>query len=317
MLPALRPHLAACLLIPVALGLTACSSTAGSGEAGGEPKVTSTPALLQTAGIAYPLDGYAATYEEEVTLKRAQNILVTQCMAEFGFKYRAPEPPEATKSAPNSRIYGVVDMATATRYGYKAPVASGSEPQKQQVDLSEAETMVLRGPRNQKPDTLPRSLEEAKKKKTKTAMVNGKQIPAGGCGRKSFLELYAPTTQSVDALYVFNLKVEANSRTRKDSRVLAVNKKWSKCMATAGYKVTNPMDPAQEIGLANDALSSPEAINAAKADVTCKEKVNLVGVWYGVETAYQRQSIDRNAEVLDLAKRQLADRLKLAASLSG
>ena len=67
----------------------------------------------------------------------------------------------------------------------------------------------------------------------------------------------------------------------------------------------------------NDALSSPEAINAAKADVTCKEKVNLVGVWYGVETAYQRQSIDRNAEVLDLAKRQLADRLKLAASLSG
>ncbi|MDX3238957.1 hypothetical protein PV392_25360 [Streptomyces sp. ME03-5709C] len=273
--------------------------------------------MLQTAGITYPLDGYAATYEEEVTLKRAQNLLVTRCMADFGFTYRAPEPPEAPKTAPNSRIYGVVDMDTAARYGYKAPVAAAGEPRKQQVDLSDAAAMVLGGPRDQKPDTLPRNLEEAKKKKPSTATVNGKQIPAGGCGRQAFLKLYAPTAQSVDALYVFNLKVEANSRTRKDSRVLAVNKKWSTCMAAAGYTVTNPMDPAREIGLPNDALSSPAAINAAKADVACKKKVNLVGVWYAVETAYQRQTIDRNTEVLDLAKRQLVERVKLAASLTG
>jgi hypothetical protein len=120
----------------------------------------------------------------------------------------------------------------------------------------------------------------------------------------------------VDALYVFNLKSEAESKAREDSRVKAVNKRWSECMAKQGHTAVDPMDAREDLGIADNALSSPAAITAAKADVACKQKVNLVGVYFAVQSAYQNRQINKNAETLNLAKQQLKDRLKLAASLS-
>lgn len=42
-----------------------------------------------------------------------------------------------------------------------------------------------------------------------------------------------------------------------------------------------------------------EEIAVAEADVACKQEVNLVGIWFAVESAYQRRTIQQNAEDLE------------------
>lgn len=147
-------------------------------------------------------------------------------------------------------------------------------------------------------------MQEAEKAGGSDVTFNGQRVPVGG------------NANEVDILFVFNLKGGAESKAREDSRVRAVNKRWSECMAKAGYTVTDPMKAAKEIGIAGSELSGPRAVTAAKADVRCKEQVNLVGVHYAVTTAYQRQLIEQHAETLALAKEQLDSRLVLAASLT-
>ncbi len=51
-------------------------------------------------------------------------------------------------------------------------------------------------------------------------------------------------------------------------------------------------------------------------DVACKKKTNLVGTYYAVQSAYQRRLVEEHAETLNLARQQLRDRLRLAASLT-
>jgi hypothetical protein len=48
------------------------------------------------------------------------------------------------------------------------------------------------------------------------------------------------------------------------------------------------------------------------ADVACKEKYNVVGVWYAVDAAYQKAFIAANRAALDQARRDKATHLSRA-----
>ncbi|WP_406453521.1 hypothetical protein OG782_21990 [Streptomyces sp. NBC_00876] len=296
---------------------SACSSSADGGRSDekSEPGIAATPPVLSTVGLRLPLDAYDATYEETEALQEGQGTLVARCMARYGFRYSIPRRTgsPATGGA-NARIFGVVDPDEAARYGYGVPGEErtpGRTPQK----LTASEEIALNGAPDLKPTDMPRSQAEAVKKGGSKQRINGKPVPVGGCGREAFLKLYAPEPNAVDVMYVFNLKSQAESRAREDSRTKTVNKYWSDCMARKGHTAADPMNVTTELGIADDALSSPAAVTAAKADVSCKKEVNLVGVYLAVQSAYQNRQIDKFAETLDLAKEQLKDRLKLAASL--
>ncbi|MGW4032504.1 hypothetical protein ACWEFL_24870 [Streptomyces sp. NPDC004838] len=183
--------------------------------------------------------------------------------------------------------------------------------------LTKAEELALHGDPQLKPEEIPASQEEAEREGGGKQRIAGKAVPVGGCVTEASLKVHRPQGNAVEPLYIFNLKAEAQSLARADSRVRENSEQWSACMREAGYSVTDPMDATDELGYEGDRLSSPAAITAAKSDVACKEKVNLVGVRYTVESAYQKRVIDKNAETLDLARKQLEDRLKLAARLDG
>ncbi|TPQ23772.1 hypothetical protein [Streptomyces sporangiiformans] len=312
------------LLTALAITLSGCtgSGPGGSDDFGPEPTVASTPAKLRTQGLKFPLDAYERSTTEQRVLTRAQQMLTNRCMARYGFAFQAPAtavtPGDSTDDA---RRYGVSDPETAAAYGYARPNKPGStRTPPRQPELSSTGKLVLYGASDDgKPQDLPASQQEAeavRKKGKGTTKVGGEAIPVGGCIRESFLKLYAPTRDSVDVLFVFQLISEAQSRSREDSRVRRVFKRWSSCMKESGYSVSNPAGVASQLGLRDDELSSPRAITAAKADVACKEKVNLVGVTFAVESAYQRQLINKNAETLQLVKKQDEDRLRFAASLT-
>ncbi|MFR9676306.1 hypothetical protein [Streptomyces sp. TR06-5] len=301
---------AACLAV-----LSACAGEPAS-DAGGEPDLGRIPAMLETENIEFPLSGYASTAAERQKLRRAQDALVARCMSRFGFSYSAPRRP-APPATGNRYVFGVVDSNEVAQYGYRNPQSlDGDRERPVRPALSGAERLVLSGADDVDPQSLPTNQEAARREGGSDEKVNGRTVPVGGCTREAFLKLYAPKSNAVDIMYVFNLRSEAESRTRADSRVRRNDTKWSACMEKAGYSVSDPMDAAAELGFrSNEELSSPAAVAAAGADVACKKKVNLVGVRFAVTTAYQERLIDRNAETLALARRQHEQRLERAAEL--
>ncbi|MFF5633729.1 hypothetical protein [Streptomyces sp. NPDC012825] len=301
------------------LALGGCSATdaGSSAQSDAEPPLGSTPAMLKTAGVSFPLDAYEATPEQQDALSRAQHTLTGRCMTRFGFTFQPPQQPPVSGSESNTRVFGLVDPDTAARYGYLNPsMADTSRQRRSERPLTETEQLALMGEDDLNPADLPRNLEEAEKGGGSDVTFNGQRLPVGGCIRESFLKLYARKANEVDILFVFNLKSEAESKALEDSRVRAASKRWSECMAKAGYTVNDPMKAPMEMGFSENAFSSPRAITAAKADVRCKQQVNLVGVRYTVTVAYQKQLIEKHAETLSLVKQQLESRLTLAASLA-
>ncbi|MFF0423176.1 hypothetical protein [Streptomyces sp. NPDC004520] len=302
------------LLLSAAL-LTACSSgpDGGGGGSAREPGIGTVPRLLSTTGLSYPLDAYETTDDQRRKLEQAQARVTGDCMKRFGFTYEMPLSP-APGGRSNARRYGLTDATAAARYGY-TPNQGAQRPAKPAtVDLGASGDLALNGPAYKGPQ--PMSLEEAKAKDSGKTL-NGQKVPIGGCIREGFLTVYAPKKGAVDAMFVFSVSGDAYARSREDSRVVAAVKAWSACMAEKGYKANNPVSPQRDLGLDPNTFGSPRAIAAAKQDVACKEKANLVGVWYTVESAYQKRNIEQNAETLNQAKTELNERLRLAATLAG
>ncbi|MFD4138961.1 hypothetical protein [Streptomyces sp. NPDC058572] len=311
-------RLAPAVLMLLTVPLGGCGGGGGDGATHREPVVTSTPTVLRTQDLRFPLSAYDRSEADQEQLGLAQQMLISRCMARYGFTFRAPSGlGGAPHGQAGARRYGVSDAQTAARYGYAPPPrprAAGRPPS--QPELSESGTLALHGAADLRPEDVPKSQQEAERR-TGDVKVNGRAIPIGGCLRESYLKLYAPTPDSVDLLFVFELTAEAETRSREDSRVRAAFGTWAACMKESGFSVSNPAEVPEQLGLDEAELSSPRAVTAAKADVACKQRVNLVGVTYAVESAYQRQLIDEHAETLELVRKQGDERLRLAASLVG
>lgn len=294
------------------------SGGAGATDARAEPAVAATTVLLDSNGLTFPMDAYLVPAEQRQELQKAQDVLIDQCMRRYGFRYTAPTAPISTDVyGENGRRYGLSSPALAARYGYGDPARQASVRAPRPARGTN-ESLVLDGPADLDPKSLPGNLAEAEKARTadtNTRVVNGVKIPVAGCSGEASLRLYAPDAAAVGITFPQNLNAEANERSRQDSRVVKVIKDWSACMAGHGYRVPSPLGVPTTLGLTD--LSGPQAVTTATADVACKKQVNLVGVWYAVESAYQKVLIEKNAEVLKNFRDQQQARMRLADSLSG
>ncbi|MFD9032008.1 hypothetical protein ACFVZW_12780 [Streptomyces sp. NPDC059567] len=308
---------ASVLLLSAAL-LTACSSPdSGGGDPKSEPEIGAVPKLLRMTELSYPMDTYETTPEQQQQLQKAQNRLISQCMKRYGFSYEPPQPVDSGRrpGSDDSR-YGLTDPDKAARYGYDSRGGAAPPAKAPAPSLGATGKLALSGPDTKGGAAQPMSWEEAQGVDS-GKVVNGQKVPVGGCTRESYLKLYAPKKGAVDIMFVFNVTADAFTRAREDSRVAEAFKAWSACMAEKGYKTDDPVSPQEDLGITSDTYGGPKAVAAAKQDVACKERANLVGVWYTVETAYQKRNIEQNAETLNQAKTELGDRLKLATTLNG
>ncbi|WP_329563411.1 hypothetical protein OG711_37735 [Streptomyces uncialis] len=76
-------------------------------------------------------------------------------------------------------------------------------------------------------------------------------------------------------------------------------------MADAGYDYRNPLAPPVDPRLRD--APKHEAIRTAARDITCKKRTNLVGIWFAVETAYQKQAVDKHRERLNTVRHVIAE----------
>lgn len=268
------------------LTLAACAP--GSGGSGPEPDLGEIPLIRDPAEIVLPLDAYRLSFSDYTTVQRGAYILTRECVERFGIEYTLTEDALLGQLPPvgslNERRYGLFDGSSAAVRGYNAPDASMPDDSGHAWNPSAIEELVVRGGYTGAPP-----IDAA-----------GNPLPPDGClGEANRLLDEGVPARPPSLDLGGDLSSEAYQRSEADSRVRAAVDQWSDCMADRGYRYRSIWEP-------NDRdwpePPGPEEIAVAVADVACKEQVNLVGIWYAVESAYQQQILDSGTHAESLAE---------------
>ncbi|MFI0452261.1 hypothetical protein [Actinomadura sp. 6N118] len=301
------------------LGLAAAGCSSGTDEPRSArptfspPPITATPTPQSADGLALPLEAYFLTPDQNRTVARAQNMLISDCMRRFGFSY----PVNASGGSDLSPVKEALRPlflaeSKAARWGYHATPERLAQINKGQETaapkLSPAAQAVLRG----------------------TAKSHGGQdVPKGGCfghGRDSIeagaakVKLppwmkradedkppagAAPAMRSARAAPGYLPQSMLNGAfdlALADPRTKQADAGWSACMKQSGYNYAS-VDAILRDGrwAVSDAPTASE-IATAVTDARCRVKVKYGGLMYALQLGYQKTMIDMYADSLNQVK---------------
>ncbi|MDR1448324.1 MAG: hypothetical protein LBI63_05160 [Candidatus Ancillula sp.] len=242
----------------VIIPLSACgkSSAEKTAEPYSDKNVSSqspapSPQTKSTNDLVDPLDAYNLTVDEKNIVQSASNKLVSECMHKKGFNLRddyvglVKYTDNDDKIDRNPQLWGLISDADIAKFGYN------SDPN------SDAHGKIL-------------STEESDKYKDYFhALIND----VDGCQLKADAPVYEGTYESKEnQAQDADFHKEAESQALADNRVTSLVSAWSKCMKDAGYNYSTPLDAANAPWKAEPDKAE---IDTAKADMACKEKVDL------------------------------------------
>ncbi|WP_143688575.1 hypothetical protein [Streptomyces barkulensis] len=277
------------LISPVVAG---CSDPADMGSEGDPgipaPEVTEIQKIDNAVGLRLPIEPYLFSDAEMSLLLRAREKLIQKCMRGLGLDYTSPKQQKHVgPRTMTERRYGLADAGSAADNGYHVPGA----------------------------DVRPEPTLPADQYSAITGEGAGKDIPEGGCAGEA-----ERTLSGGHPFGVSDVSQDLNSRSyrlsMRDGRVREAFRSWSSCMRAAGYEFPDPMKAMSAPEFSRPEIGEGET-ETAVADVRCKKETNLVGIWYTVESAYQRELIRKNAERLDPVARAKRDQLKAARKVTG
>ncbi|WP_077796903.1 hypothetical protein [Streptomyces sp. JHA26] len=265
----------------VLLAAVGCSSQ-HSEPAGGRTAAPRASALLASADLRLPIEEYLFSDAETGRVRQAQQTLIERCARRFGLTYEpvSADPPVGPRSVMDRR-YGLTDAKLARADGYHL---GDRDPRIQKTEEFEAPTGKMLTVLTGKPGD------------SGGDRVNGAEVPAGGCAGEAGRKLSEDgILGSSDAAQDLNGK--SFSATKEDPRVLAVFRSWSRCMKDKGFSYPDPLTVMNDSRFQGQ-RSNPLEIRTAVADVACKGRVNLVGIWFAVEVGYQKSLIAENRKDL-------------------
>ncbi|GLZ38925.1 hypothetical protein [Actinokineospora sp. NBRC 105648] len=277
-------------LVVVVGALQGCASDSNQPD-GDEPDLGPVPTVTSYADVRLPLDGYRLRPDQERTVGRAVDLLITSCVLRFGLDY--PAPDQWSDGLPD-RVIGVVDADEAARLGYRHPGAAANDR-----DVAVAKAREVPPP----PEL------RAVLTGTEAAEYRGIPVPPGGCVGAANREV---GKEKLDAL-VLDLRGEAVRRTEADHRVKNAFGAWSSCMDDAGHPFPDPW-AANDHGWPGD-TAGPDEIATARADVACRTETGLNGVWVATLTAYERRLVERDADALTQLRRHADDQVRRATDI--
>lgn len=243
-----------------------------------------TPEAGLLRGIRLPIESYLQTYPQLVSIQSARNSVQRDCMARFGFDFQPPAPDEAPPNSYDSanmgRRYGISDPVEAQRYGYELPPDQNRDTTSYHFRDSNAEMVYdLSVPKGMQPP----------------ALFHGKRLPAGGCVGES-----DRAVGSFDESLASKIDTQSWEQMKKDPRVTAVDRRWSGCMKSRGYRYSTPYDPLKSAYSA--AMPRTQQVATALADVACKSSTGLITTYVAVESELQLKAISDNRAALDTAR---------------
>jgi hypothetical protein len=254
--------------------------------------------------LTLPLDAYSLNKHDYLLIQKAAWKAIGDCAARFGVAYSAAEPSGVglpPLSGENGRRYFITSLDEAASHGYRyGPGVQGSSTGNGGKGGSwtptATELLIIRGaPAGQRPP-----LDSA-----------GMALPPGGCSAEGNTKVFG-NAQSLDSEGLpGTLANDSWNRSSRDSRVVAAESRWSACMGQQGYSFATSRD-ANNFAWPNPVGAAERA--TATADVKCKFLSNLIGIWWSVEIAYQRRSLDVNAVALKKVQDFNASQVKAATS---
>jgi hypothetical protein len=299
---------AAALLFPGTAGCSAAPEPVGTSAVEDlipvpAPTVSAVPTIATVQGLTLPTEDFRPTPGQRNIIARATNLKIAECMGEFGFTWasRSKELP-----APNQvdRLYGVSDLGTAQRYGYHLPSSGAASSSRSGSSLSVSERLVLSG-----------SSDGSGTSGGASVSYQGKPVPDGGCAKHGRRQAMGVDDIDPERL-ADTITVEMWKKSKSDPRVVAVIADWSQCMKQAGYTYASPLDAGADRPewLRADAAGAAE-IETAVADVTCKQRTNLIGTWFTIESAYEMDAIQLYREQLNRIRTQWQEAAAIAAQV--
>lgn len=266
------------------------------------PGVTSIPRLTDTAALQLPVDAYMPTGHDLVQTTDAMTTLEQRCVSRFGLRYVPTEArlPNFTK---NSRRYGVPESLEVARgFGFH---------------------MTRNDPRS-----LPEHLGTPPSQEVRTVLTataaggvvgsyHGMSLPKGGCVAEADRALTGgdEVQRAGHSPLAEEIRAHSFEYSQLDPRVVAAQAGWKKCMSAQGY--TNYRTTFDALGDTrwNTAAATSQEIAVAVANWQCSTRVNLVGTWFAVESAYQNAQIEAHAEELQQARESLRQQSKRVATV--
>ncbi|MDX6739126.1 hypothetical protein [Actinocorallia sp. A-T 12471] len=286
------------------LSVAACGGSADKPQTDLESVTTPQSA----ADWALPLDRYIGGFDERKTLFQALDLLVGDCMREYGESWTNTTIKPTGLARAQQLLGAWRDEASIERYGYHPPDAE-----------REAAELAL-GPQMFDPPGPGLTDDQMAVLTTVDGdLGSGKQGPEGGCagaaskklgwGGKPYDVFSLPETTEENALAL----------TKVDSRVLAVEENWASCMKEAGFVYRSPAEAEADPRWSGEGSSGEQGSSAefatAKADHACQVEVNYSGVRLAVLRAYEEQGIEENAPGFAQFESDLKKHLKKAAEI--
>ncbi|MEW1911878.1 hypothetical protein AB0442_26130 [Kitasatospora sp. NPDC085895] len=275
LLTALAAALGAAAVLASATG---CSGSAGAAPAAHAPAPTAT--VTDGLDLRLPLADHLLTPQARRDLDRAARKLVDQCMRRFGFAL-ADDPvlADSGPTTPARMRYGVTSAQQARTTGYHAAPADPGRP---------ATPAATPGPRNADPGYLLvlRGNGTAGTDDGTPAPYGSRTVPPGGCTGEMTKELSGRAAFLGDPPLVREIDAEGFTESQRTPAVQEAFRGWSACMLANGFHYGTPLDAAADPAFAGEGPGRDER-RTAEADVACKQRGNVVGIWFAAEVDRQ------------------------------
>ncbi|MGP4010181.1 hypothetical protein [Streptomyces sp. 4N124] len=259
------------------------------------------------------------TEAEEVVVRRAEQMLVKECMEEKGFKYWVGALPTVDDLKGNGSF--LTDVGWAKRNGYGSRLhAKAQNIQRDDPNSAYAETLSQQE-RVRYSDALLGSPSSG---------ILTADLPAGGsiqtprdsCLADAKGRLYGDfetwfraekTAANLTPLYAADLV--------KDQRFTGAVKKWSACMRAAGHDYAEPSQAREKLSELTRGLSEEKAyaveVDLAVAEATCANETPLARTARTLETEYREQQLPLYGDDIATYARMSLDALARAEEITG
>jgi hypothetical protein len=296
-----RNRAGAVTLVAVLAGAVAgCSSTPDGPKV--QPSAVVATNSAGSRAVTLPVFAFLPTDQQLTVLRNAQSLLINKCMHRFGFTDYEIAPPPISRA--QDRRYGVIDPAMAQKYGYSMVpgTIAATEPNDSPLNprnMTRSELITLEGVKGN-----PKATREA----------GGTVIPAGGCAGEATRTI-APDGAFAPSRTAGKIKADSFERSQTDPAVITVFRSWSQCMAKSGYDYPDPIAAAADPRWNVNRTPSQASINAAVADVRCKDSTGLIALWAGVEARLQKADIEKDSQQLNAEFQDLTAQIKRASKV--
>ncbi|MDY0811222.1 hypothetical protein [Kitasatospora purpeofusca] len=278
-------------------------SAPASAAAAAPPAVDAVPVLATADGQTLPLAKYLISPDEDRRIEAARTALIGSCMKRFGFDYA----PAAVGTKPDlmTRRYYLTDAASAAAHGYHWGTQADRKQQSATPQPPAPEMQAVLGHGRGGPASSAAPAERTH---------NGIAIPPGGCLGEADDTLTRGGGILQDDARALEINGQGFADSMADGRVRAAFAAWSRCMREKGQTYASPVDAvSDERWFSSPTATAPE-IAAATADVDCKQRNNVVGIWFAVETAYQDRAVRADSKRLEQARKAVDVTLANAAA---